>query len=49
VIEQAGCPDQGAIGTTLEFVVAAIKEEGSRQPELLVLGNPYKVLYKADA
>jgi len=49
VIERASCPDQRVIRTTLEFVGAAIEEEGSRPPGLLVLGNACEVLCKADA
>jgi uroporphyrin-III C-methyltransferase len=49
VIERASCPDQRVIRTTLEFVSAAIEEEGSRPPGLLVLGNACEVLCKADA
>jgi uroporphyrin-III C-methyltransferase len=49
VIERASCPDQRVIRTTLEFVGAAIEEEGSRPPGLLVLGNACEVLHKGDA
>jgi uroporphyrin-III C-methyltransferase len=49
VIERATCPDQRVIRTTLEFVVAAIEEEGSRPPGLLVLGAACEVLHKSDA
>jgi uroporphyrin-III C-methyltransferase len=48
VIERASCPDQRVIRTTLEFVGAAIEEEGSRPPGLLVLGNACEVLHKGD-
>lgn len=48
VIERASCPDQRVIRTTLEFVGAAIEEEGSRPPGLLVLGKSCEVLYKTD-
>jgi len=48
VIERASCPDQRVIRTTLEFVAAAIEEEGSRPPGLLVLGNACEVLHKGD-
>ncbi|KAG0650545.1 Uroporphyrinogen-III C-methyltransferase [Hyphodiscus hymeniophilus] len=48
VIERATCPDQRVIRTTLEFVAAAIEEEGSRPPGLLVLGAACEVLYKSD-
>lgn len=49
VIERASCPDQRVIRTTLEFVGAAIEEEGSRPPGLLVLGKACEVLHKGDA
>jgi uroporphyrin-III C-methyltransferase len=48
VIERASCPDQRAIRTTLEFVSAAVEEEGSRPPGLLVLGKACEVLYNGD-
>ena len=48
VIERASCPDQRVIRTTLAFVVAAIEEEGSRPPGLLVLGAACEVLVKPD-
>lgn len=48
VVERASCPDQRVIRTTLEFVGAAIEEEGSRPPGLLVLGNACEVLNKSD-
>jgi uroporphyrin-III C-methyltransferase len=48
VVERASCPDQRVIRTTLEFVGAAIEEEGSRPPGLLVLGKACEVLNKAD-
>ncbi|CZT01983.1 probable siroheme synthase [Rhynchosporium graminicola] len=49
VLERASCPDQRVIRTTLEFVGAAIEEEGSRPPGLLVLGNACEALIKGDA
>jgi uroporphyrin-III C-methyltransferase len=49
VIERASCPDQRVIRTTLEFVSAAIEEEGSRPPGLLVLGKSCEALHKGDA
>ena len=49
VLERASCPDQRIIRTTLEFVGAAIEEEGSRPPGLLVLGKACEVLHKSDA
>ena len=48
VIERASCPDQRVIRTRLEFVAAAIEEEGSRPPGLLVVGNACEVLRKLD-
>jgi len=48
VVERASCPDQRVIRTTLEFVGAAIEEEGSRPPGLLVLGKACEVLNKGD-
>lgn len=48
VIERASCPDQRVIRTTLEYVVAAIEEEGSRPPGLLVVGNACEVLKKGE-
>ncbi|KAK0099449.1 hypothetical protein ONS95_004659 [Cadophora gregata] len=44
VVERASCPDQRVIRTTLEFVAAAIEEEGSRPPGLLVIGNACEAL-----
>jgi uroporphyrin-III C-methyltransferase len=48
VIERASCPDQRVIRTTLEYVSAAIEEEGSRPPGLLVLGNACQALIKPE-
>ena len=48
VIERASCPDQRVIRTTLEYVAAAIEEEGSRPPGLLVLGAACEVLHKSE-
>lgn len=48
VVERASCPDQRVIRMTLEFVAAAIEEEGSRPPGLLVLGKACEVLNKPD-
>ncbi|KAI0910173.1 tetrapyrrole methylase [Ustulina deusta] len=39
VIERASCPDQRVIRTTLDKVVEAIEQEGSRPPGLLVVGR----------
>jgi uroporphyrin-III C-methyltransferase len=44
VLERASCPDQRVIRTTLEHVCAAVEEEGSRPPGLLVVGNACRVL-----
>ena len=44
VIERASCPDQRVIRTTLEYVCAAVDEEGSRPPGLLVVGDCCRVL-----
>lgn len=49
VIERASCPDQRVIRTTLEWVVDAIDEEGSRPPGLLVLGKACEVLHGAES
>ena len=44
VVERASCPDQRVIRSTLQDVVAAIEEEGSRPPGLLVVGWSCEVL-----
>ncbi|KAG8534317.1 uncharacterized protein KY384_001161 [Bacidia gigantensis] len=44
VIERASCPDQRVIRSTLQHVCAAIEEEGSRPPGLLVVGWSCQVL-----
>ena len=44
VLERASCPDQRVIRTTLEHVCAAVEEEGSRPPGLLIVGNACRVL-----
>jgi uroporphyrin-III C-methyltransferase len=46
VIERASCPDQRVIRSTLEHVVKAVEEEGSRPPGLLVLGAACEVLHQ---
>jgi len=46
VIERASCPDQRIIRTTLEYVCAAVEDEGSRPPGLLVVGAVCEVLEK---
>jgi uroporphyrin-III C-methyltransferase len=48
VIERASCQDQRVIRTTLEHVCAAVEEEGSRPPGLLVIGNACGVLRQFD-
>ena len=47
VIERASCPDQRIIRTTLEHVNAAVEDEGSRPPGLLVVGAVCDVLEKS--
>ncbi|CAK7244400.1 MAG: uroporphyrin-III C-methyltransferase [Sporothrix thermara] len=49
VIERASCPDQKVIRTTLAHVAAAIEQEGSRPPGLLVVGRACDVLYTSVA
>ncbi|KAF2456812.1 uroporphyrin-III C-methyltransferas-like protein [Lineolata rhizophorae] len=49
VLERASCPDQRVIRTTLEYVCAAVEEEGSRPPGLLVVGKACKVLFDGTA
>ncbi|KAF2867183.1 uroporphyrin-III C-methyltransferas-like protein [Massariosphaeria phaeospora] len=46
VVERASCPDQRVIRTTLEHVCAAVEEEGSRPPGLLILGTACTVLHQ---
>ncbi|KAI9733306.1 MAG: hypothetical protein M1834_003390 [Cirrosporium novae-zelandiae] len=46
VIERASCPDQRIIRSTLEHVCAAVEQEGSRPPGLLVVGWNCGVLHK---
>lgn len=46
VLERASCPDQRVIRSTLEHVCAAVEEEGSRPPGLLVVGWSCEVLVK---
>lgn len=48
VLERASCPDQRVIRTSLEFVCAAVEEEGSRPPGLLVVGKACEVLCKSE-
>jgi uroporphyrin-III C-methyltransferase len=48
VIERASCPDQRVIRSTLAFIAAAIEEEGSRPPGLLVIGNACETLTRLD-
>ncbi|KAF1958742.1 uroporphyrin-III C-methyltransferas-like protein [Byssothecium circinans] len=44
VLERASCPDQRIIRTTVQHVCAAVEEEGSRPPGLLVVGNACTIL-----
>ena len=44
VIERASCPDQRVIRSTLQNICAAVEEEGSRPPGLLVIGWSCQVL-----
>ena len=44
VVERASCPDQRVIRSTLQNIVAAVDEEGSRPPGLLVVGWSCQVL-----
>ncbi|KAI1460242.1 uroporphyrin-III C-methyltransferase [Annulohypoxylon moriforme] len=46
VIERASCPDQRVIRTTLDKVVEAVEQEGSRPPGLLVVGAACEFLNK---
>ncbi|GAB7337549.1 hypothetical protein MBLNU457_g2865t1 [Dothideomycetes sp. NU457] len=46
VVERASCPDQRVIRSTLEYVCAAVEEEGSRPPGLLIVGSACEVLCK---
>ncbi|KAI3316481.1 uroporphyrin-III C-methyltransferase [Xylariaceae sp. AK1471] len=48
VIERASCPDQRVIRTTLDKVVEAIEQEGSRPPGLLVVGSACEFLNKLE-
>ncbi|EDN93311.1 siroheme synthase [Sclerotinia sclerotiorum 1980 UF-70] len=49
VIERASCPDQRVVRTSLEWVVDAIEEVGSRPPGLLVLGAACEVLFNQNS
>ncbi|KAF2965846.1 hypothetical protein GQX73_g7747 [Xylaria multiplex] len=49
VIERASCPDQRVIRTTLDKVVEAIQQEGSRPPGLLVVGRACEFLNKLES
>ena len=46
VLERASCPDQRVIRSTLSRICAAVEEEGSRPPGLLVVGRSCEVLVK---
>ncbi|KAH8662476.1 tetrapyrrole methylase [Xylariales sp. PMI_506] len=48
VIERASCPDQRVIRTTLDRVVEAIEQEGSRPPGLLVVGAACEALWQRE-
>ncbi|KAJ9623906.1 uroporphyrin-III C-methyltransferase [Taxawa tesnikishii (nom. ined.)] len=48
VIERASCPDQRVVRTSLEYVCAAVEEEGSRPPGLLVVGSACEVLVRSE-
>jgi uroporphyrin-III C-methyltransferase len=48
VIERASCPDQRVIRTTLDRVVEAIEQEGSRPPGLLVVGGACEALWQRE-
>lgn len=47
VIERASCADQRVIRSTLEHVCAAVEEEGSRPPGLLVVGRSCEVIHQS--
>lgn len=49
VIERASCHDQRVIRTTLQHVVHAISECGSRPPGILVTGRACEVLHKLES
>lgn len=49
VVERASCPDQRVIRSSLEHVCAAVEEEGSRPPGLLVVGRACTVLAGPEA
>ncbi|KAF2839099.1 hypothetical protein M501DRAFT_1011033 [Patellaria atrata CBS 101060] len=49
VVERASCPDQRVLRSTLEFVTAAVEEEGSRPPGLIVVGAACGVLEELKA
>ncbi|KAI9655720.1 MAG: hypothetical protein M1821_005155 [Bathelium mastoideum] len=46
IVERASCPDQRVIRSTLEFVCAAVEEEGSRPPGILVVGEVCRILHQ---
>ncbi|KAI1089495.1 uroporphyrin-III C-methyltransferase [Rostrohypoxylon terebratum] len=48
VVERASCPDQRVIRTTLDKVVEAVEQEGSRPPGLLVVGAACEFLNKLE-
>jgi len=47
VVERASCPDQRVIRSTLQNICAAVEEQGSRPPGLLVIGTSCRVLHKS--
>jgi len=46
IVERASCRDQRVIRSTLEHVVTAVEELGSRPPGLLILGKACTVLHE---
>ncbi|KAI1779186.1 uroporphyrin-III C-methyltransferase [Hypoxylon cercidicola] len=48
VVERASCPDQRVIRTTLDHVVDAVEQEGSRPPGLLVVGRACEFLNRPE-
>ena len=47
VLERASCPDQRVIRSSLAHICAAVEQEGSRPPGLLVVGQSCEVLRRA--
>lgn len=48
VVERASCADQRVIRSTLQHVCAAVQEEGSRPPGLLVVGASCEALHSTN-